>query len=125
MVKIGLDAGHGLKTAGKRTPNGIHEWELNDKVRDKVVRILKDYDVSFVFTDNNEGNTDESLAYRVKKYIDANVDCFVSMHHNALSGKWNSVTGVETYVDRNCTTKDMELAKAIHKNLAKYTRTKR
>lgn len=86
-MKIGLDAGHGLKTAGKRTPNGIHEWELNDKVRDKVVEYLKDYDVEFVFTDNDEGDVDESLAYRVKKYIDANVDVFVSIHHNAYKRK--------------------------------------
>lgn len=121
MVKIGLDAGHGLHTAGKRTPDGMHEWKLNDKVRDKVVYYLKDYDVSFVFTDNDEGNVDESLASRLKKYIDANVDVFVSIHHNAYTGNWNDATGVETYVDRNCTEEDMKLAKAIHKNLAKYT----
>lgn len=40
MIKIGLDAGHGLKTAGKQTPDGIKEWTLNDKVRDKVVQLL-------------------------------------------------------------------------------------
>ena len=53
-IKIGLDCGHGLKTAGKQTPNGIKEWTLNDKVRDKIVAILKDYEVEFVFTDNDE-----------------------------------------------------------------------
>ena len=36
-VKIALDAGHGLNTPGKQTPDGIKEWTLNDKVRDKVV----------------------------------------------------------------------------------------
>ena len=55
MIKIGLDAGHGLRTAGKQTPDGIKEWTLNDKVRDKVVYYLKDYDVEFIFTDNDEG----------------------------------------------------------------------
>jgi len=120
MIKIGLDAGHGLRTAGKQTPTGIKEWTLNDKVRDKVVYYLKDYDVSFVFTDNDEGNTDESLATRVKKYIDAGVDVFVSIHHNALSGKWNNATGVEVFVDRNNTAKDMELANAIYKNMPNY-----
>ena len=35
-IKIGLDPGHGLKTAGKQTPTGIKEWTLNDKVCDKV-----------------------------------------------------------------------------------------
>ena len=120
-MKIGLDAGHGLKTAGKRTPDGIHEWELNDKVRDKVVEFLKGYNVEFVFTDNDEGDTDESLAYRVKKYIDANVDVFVSIHHNAYKGTWGDATGVEVYTDLNPTSKDIELANAIYKNLPNYT----
>lgn len=121
MIKIGLDAGHGLRTAGKQTPTGIKEWTLNDKVRDKVVYYLKDYDVSFVFTDNDEGNIDENLSSRVKKYINAGVDVFVSIHHNALSGTWNNATGVEVYVDRNNTAEDMKLAKAIYKNLSAYT----
>jgi N-acetylmuramoyl-L-alanine amidase len=120
-MKIGLDAGHGLKTAGKQTPNGIKEWTLNDKVRDKVVAILKDYNVEFVFTDNDEGNADESLSARYKKYINENVDVFVSIHHNAFTGNWNDATGVEIYVDKNCTTKDMELANVIYKNLPNYT----
>ena len=48
-IKIGLDAGHGLHTAGKRTPTGIHEWELNDKVIDLVVKYIKDYQVEFIY----------------------------------------------------------------------------
>lgn len=118
---IALDAGHGLKTPGKRTPDGIHEWELNDKVRDKVVARLKDYDVKFVFPDNNEGKTDESLTSRKSKYLNAKVDAVVSIHHNALTGKWGNATGVETWVDRNHTTADMKLAKCIQKRLPKYT----
>ena len=39
-VKIAFDAGHGLYTAGKQTPDGIKEWTLNDKVRDKIVAML-------------------------------------------------------------------------------------
>lgn len=121
MVKIGLDAGHGLKTSGKRTPDGIHEWELNDKVRDYVVKLLKNYDVTFVFTDNNEGAKDESLSSRKKTYINKDVDAFVSIHHNAHLGKWGSANGVEIYVDKNNTSADMKLANAIYKNLPKYT----
>lgn len=121
MKVIGLDAGHGLKTAGKRTPTGIHEWELNDKVRDKVVSLLKGYDVKFVFTDEDEGNVDETLASRVKKYINASVDVFVSLHHNALSGIFGNWGGVEVYVDKNPTSQDMVLANAIYKRLPGYT----
>ena len=120
-VKIGLDCGHGLKTAGKQTPDGIKEWTLNDKVRDKVVEFLKDYDVEIVHTDNDEGSTDESLSYRLNKYINAGVSAFVSIHHNAYTGTWNNATGVEVFTDKNATSEDIRLANCIYSRLPKYT----
>lgn len=119
-MKIGLDAGHGLRTAGKQTPDGIKEWTLNDKVRDKVVAILKDYDVEIINTDNDEGNKDEGLTTRRTMYVNAKVDAAASIHHNAFKGKWGTHTGVGVYVDKNCTAKDMELAEAIYKRLVEY-----
>ena len=118
---IALDAGHGLKTSGKQTPDGIKEWKLNDKVRDYVVDYLKDYDVKFIFPDNNEGSKDESLSSRKSMYISKDVDAAVSIHHNAHLGKWGSANGVEIYVDKNNTSADMRLAEAIYKNLPEYT----
>jgi len=119
--KIALDCGHGLRTAGKQTPDGIKEWTLNDKVRDKVVEILKDYDVEIIHTDYNEGYKDESLASRREMYLDADVDAFVSIHHNAYSGTWNNATGVEVFVDKKATNADRKLAKAILNRLVDYT----
>lgn len=121
MVKIAIDAGHGLYTSGKQTPDGIKEWTLNDKVRDKAVELLRAYDVDIMFTDNNEGKTDESLASRLNKYKSAGVAAFVSIHHNAYTGKWNNATGVEVYTDNNPTKKDNELAKCIYNRLVNYT----
>ena len=121
MVKIGLDAGHGLKTKGKETPNGIKEFKLNDKVCDKITAILKDYDCEIIRTDNNEGYIDESLSSRLTKYKSTKVDVFVSIHHNAFAGEWNNVTGVEVYVDKKATSKDTKLAKCIYNRLVKYT----
>lgn len=118
---IALDAGHGLKTSGKQTPDGIKEWTLNDKVRDKVVNMLKDYDVSFIFPDNNDGSKDESLTSRRTMYVNAKVDAAVSIHHNANTGTWNSATGVEVYTDNNALAADTVLAAAILTRLAKYT----
>ena len=74
MVKIGLDAGHGLKTKGKETPNGVKEFALNDKVCDKVTSILKDYECEIIRTDNNEGYIDESLSARLARYKSKKVD---------------------------------------------------
>lgn len=121
MIKIGLDAGHGLKTKGKQTLNGIKEFELNDKVCDKVTSILKDYDCEIIRTDNNEGYTDESLSSRLAKYRAAKVDAFVSIHHNAYGDDWNNATGVEIYVDKKATSKDTKLANCIYSRLVKYT----
>ena len=113
MKIISLDVGHGLKTAGKQTPDGVKEWEICDKVRDTIVELLKDYDVKFIFPDNNEGNVDEKLTTRRQVYITANADVCVSLHLNAYKGKWGKHTGTEVWVDKNCTAKDMELAEAI------------
>lgn len=121
MVKIGLDCGHGLLTRGKETPDKIKEFTLNDKVRDKVVNILKDYNVEIIHTDNNEGYTDESLSSRLAKYKAEKVDAFVSIHHNAFGDGWNNATGVEVYVDKKATSKDMELAKYVYDRMIKYT----
>ena len=121
MAKIALDAGHGLNTSGKQTPNGVKEWTLNDKVRDKVVALLADYDCEIIHTDNDEGKTDETLASRLSKYTKAGVDVFVSIHHNAFSGKWNNATGVEIFTDNNPTAKDKQLAEAIYNRLVENT----
>lgn len=118
---IALDAGHGLNTAGKQTPDGIKEWTLNDKVRDKIVDFLKGYDVEFIFPDNNEGLKDEGLTARRTMYVNQDADAAVSIHHNAYQGVWGKATGVEVYTDRNCTAADTELAKLIYARLPKYT----
>ena len=121
MKKIGLDAGHGLFTSGKQTPDGIKEWLLNDAVCDIIGEILSDYDCTVIRTDNNEGKVDESLSSRVNAYVKAGVDAFVSIHHNAYTGKWNEVSGVEVYTDRSPTEKDKKLASCIYKRLPEYT----
>jgi N-acetylmuramoyl-L-alanine amidase len=121
VVKIGLDCGHSKVTKGKQTPDGIKEWDLNNQVRRRVVEILKNYDIEIIHTDNNEGYTDESLSSRLAKYKAEKVDAFVSIHHNAYNGKWNNATGVEIYVDKKATSKDMALAKSVYDRLVKYT----
>lgn len=118
---IALDAGHGLNTAGKQTPDGIKEWTLNDKVRDKIVDMLKDYDVKFIFPDNNEGVRDEGNVERRTMYVNYKADAAVSIHHNAYKGTWCTATGVEVYTDRNYTSADDKLANLIYAKLPGYT----
>lgn len=121
MKKIGLDAGHGLYTAGKQTPDGIKEWSLNDDVCDIITDILKGYDCEVIRTDKNEGKTDEPLSERINAYLKAGVSAFVSIHHNAYTGSWNNAAGVEVYTDRKPTSADKKLAELIYNRLVKYT----
>lgn len=120
-MKICLDAGHALVTAGKQTPDGIKEWSLNDAVCDLATERFKKYGVEVLRTDHNEGQTDESLAARVAEYKAAGVVCVISVHHNALKATWSSATGIEVYTDNNPTAADTKLANLICSKLAAKT----
>ncbi len=90
---IALDAGHGMKTAGKRClksldPNQTREWYLNDRIMDKVEAALQAYDCTVIRVGDTTGAKDVSLASRVKTANSAGADIYISMHHNAgLSGR--------------------------------------
>lgn len=99
MVKIALDAGHGINTAGKRTPDGEREWTFNSKVLLACsARLNKYQDVQILRLDDPTGNTDVPLATRTNKANAWKADALVSIHHNAFDGKWGSHGGVETLV---------------------------
>ena len=121
IPKIALDAGHGLTTPGKQTPDGIKEWDLNDRVRDKIAAILSNYYVEIVHLDNDEGSVDEPLIDRLRLYKKLQVCLVASIHHNATIGKWNTATGVEVFTDRNPTQQDLKLANLIYNKLVNYT----
>lgn len=98
---IALDAGHGLKTAGKRCMKALdqdqtREWWLNDRIMDKVETSLRDnYDCTVLRVDDTTGAKDISLSARVKAANNANADAYVSMHHNAgLKGRTGGGTVV-------------------------------
>lgn len=89
MFKLALDAGHYLKTEGKRCmksldPNETREWWLNDRVADYVMDGLKEYEgYSVVRTDDTNGSQYVSLDERVNKANSWGADFFLSIHHNA------------------------------------------
>ena len=54
---IALDAGHGLHTAGKRCLKALdaketREWVLNDRIVDKLQKMLANYDCKVVRGDD-------------------------------------------------------------------------
>jgi N-acetylmuramoyl-L-alanine amidase len=97
-MRVALDAGHGLNTPGKRTPDGEREWSFNNKVVRAITERLNNYeDVSIVRLDDPTGKRDVPLKERTDKANKAKADILVSVHHNAKSGRWGSWGGTETY----------------------------
>ncbi len=118
-----LDAGHGYNTAGKRTPDGIREWSINDFVADRAARLLieKYEGIEVVRVDDSTGKTDVSLATRMKKVSDLQPDLFISIHHNANTGRWGTWTGVEAYAHPQAPKTDKDLAKKLADKLSAKT----
>ncbi len=120
---IGLDAGHGLHTAGKQTLNGskgvIKEWVLNNAVCKEIERILQDYDVTVIRTDDTTGKVDRRLDERVAISNAYGCDVLLSIHHNAGGG-----TGIEVYYHTHGTDEDKRLASVVASKLAKRTMMK-
>ena len=99
-MKIAVDAGHGLHTPGKRTPDGsLREWQSNHKVAEKVVKKLSEYEGVISFrTDDPTGERDVPLNERTDKANREKADLFVSIHANANGSTWNEAQGIETFV---------------------------
>lgn len=107
-MKIALDAGHGMKTAGKRClksidANETREWWLNQRIATKVENKLKAYeDVETLRVDDVSGDIDVKLGTRCKLANDWKADIYCSFHHNAgINGGNGGGLVVITYDDSN------------------------
>lgn len=97
-MKIVLDAGHGFSTLGKRTPDGMREYEFNRAVALYVREFLKPYtNLKVLFTHSDE--QDVPLNVRTTKANELGADCFLSIHANAAgNGGWHEAEGIETFI---------------------------
>lgn len=92
-VIIAIDAGHGMKTAGKRCLKSIdpletREWYLNDRIADMLEARLAPYNCRVLRVGDTTGAKDVPLATRVKTANTAKADVYISIHHNAgLNGR--------------------------------------
>lgn len=115
MLKIALNAGHYIGTAGKRClksldPNETREWVLNNRICDKVEEKLKGYSgYSLLRIDDTTGNTDISVADRAKKANNFGADIYISVHHNAgINGGSGGGIVAYTYIKVDSLTKDWQ-----------------
>lgn len=88
MLKIVIDAGHGLHTKGKRCMKKLdasetREWTLNNRIADRLEKHLKAYDCEVLRVDDTTGYTDVELATRTTKSNKWKADVYLSIHHNA------------------------------------------
>lgn len=101
---IALDDGHGMTTAGKRTPNipelgrFIHENEFNRAVVGYLDKELKRCGFATLMVAPGDGDT--SLSARTNLANAKNADAFISIHYNAFDGKFdgNDPEGLSVHV---------------------------
>lgn len=134
-IYIALSDGHGMEkgkeTPGKRTDiftdgtkssetgnNFMYENEFNRR----VIAILKEelercgFKVLLVAPTD----VDTPLNTRVKLANDAKVDLYLSVHANAMTGKWGSQNGIETLTIGSG--EGLRIGKIIHKHLLQGTK---
>jgi N-acetylmuramoyl-L-alanine amidase len=117
-----IDAGHGYETVGKRTVDGMKEYEFNRTVANEMKKLLSDYEhVTVLFSHSD--HSDVPLIARTTKANQAKVDLFVSIHANAHGNgsAWTSAAGIETFVYLTKPKKAYELAKIVQANLVART----
>lgn len=150
IVRIGIDAGHGSRTAGKRTAPFTKDVDIdgdgtidvkkgeqyrehfaNVMVADKLVTELKRcklFKVTIAGFNDEDGSDDEDTALSTRQVIFKSAGCeiTVSIHFNA-SGKgekFDSAEGVSIYIHDKYSAQSNELAVIVLKHLLEGTKQK-
>ncbi|WP_394185017.1 N-acetylmuramoyl-L-alanine amidase [Metabacillus halosaccharovorans] len=124
-MKIAIDAGHGYETPGKRTVDGMKEYEFNRAVAGEMKKLLEKYEgVTVLFTHSDQ--RDVPLNERTTKANKEKVDVFISIHANAHGNgnQWTSAEGIETYVYTIKPKTATRLAQMVQNELISSTKRK-
>jgi N-acetylmuramoyl-L-alanine amidase len=124
-MKILIDNGHGLMTAGKRSPDGqFREAFYNREIARRVVSELLDrgYDAELLVPEDDDISLTERVR-RTNKYcllVGKKNVVLVSIHVNAAGdgGKWLTATGWSCYTCKGETASD-KLAECMYESAAK------
>ena len=96
MKKVVLDPGHGVETAGKRSPDGTYlEHEFNLDMARRLKAQLERHGVCVTLTRSDEH--DVTLARRVALSNSVQPELFVSLHSNASGAGWTDPSGYGIY----------------------------
>jgi N-acetylmuramoyl-L-alanine amidase len=97
---IAIDDGHGMETAGKRTPlfpdgTFMHENAFNNAVAQLLKINLERCEFKTMMV--APGDKDVSLKVRTDAADNAKADFYISVHANAMTGAWQDAAGIETF----------------------------
>ncbi|HXK66499.1 MAG TPA: N-acetylmuramoyl-L-alanine amidase [Spirochaetota bacterium] len=133
MYKIAIDDGHGMQTAGKRTPvftDGTtgetgKPWMHENEFNRAVAAYLKEHLIRCGFDVLMVAPTDEDTPRmtRINRANDWGADLYISIHANALNGIWGPQEGVSTFHFPG-SVKGQKAAEIIHKYLLQGTKQK-
>jgi N-acetylmuramoyl-L-alanine amidase len=124
--KIALTAGHYLGTPGKRClksldPNETREWTLNDRIADKIEKLLQNYvGWELIRTDDTTGKKEVSLGARTNAANNFKADFYLSLHHNGgVSG--GSGGGIMAYIYTQASAESAAWQKDLYNELIAAT----
>lgn len=114
-MKIMIDNGHGVDTAGKCSPDGrLREWSYTRRVAEAVVKELRrrGYDAERVVAEDR----DISLGERCRRVNRSGASLVVSIHCNAAGadGRWHSARGWSAHVHPRASDRSRRLAESLH-----------
>lgn len=135
---VGIDAGHGMKTSGKRTPamtsdlyigsnlvrkkgDVIHEFEWNIAVSKVLAAALKRNGIDYIYLMDERGIVDTPLANRSKLANANKCDLVISNHYNAYYGCTSFLDkkgGLLVLRTLNCSSNSIRMGKLAVKHLS-------
>ncbi|WP_427036654.1 N-acetylmuramoyl-L-alanine amidase [Cytobacillus pseudoceanisediminis] len=120
-MKIVLDAGHHLSTPGKRSPDGMREFEFNSRVADVMKAELEKYEgVTAYFA--HDSKRDVPLKERTNRANALKADLFFSIHANANTGKMGDWGGIDSFIYTSNPKEARKLAEVVQRNLIASTK---
>ncbi len=127
MFKVAISAGHYLGTPGKRCsteldPNETREWWLNDRIADKLEKLLAEYNsIEVLRLDDTTGKKSVSNEERARIANNWKADLYLAIHHNATNVVFSG-GGIVAYIhNKNAKSGASEWQKAFYDACIKYT----
>ena len=132
--KVSIDAGHGLRTEGKRTPKLkkdlviggkvvkrkgeiIHEFEFNIKVAKALKKALERCGIEAKIVNDETGKVDTPLKTRASRANAYGSDLHISCHYNAVgscAAFQSRAKGLLVLKTLNCSSGSTRAANCIH-----------